>query len=481
MSIQSIKNKTTRTRVLPWLFLISICFLTVALYNASFTNFFFQDDFFNLTLALKQSPLDAINIFKKPILDFYFYRPLSTQVFWRAGFSLFGWNVFGYHLVTFLFFLLNILLVYLFTAGLSKNKKIALLTAFFYGLSATHFYRLFFLSQFQEILLGTFIFSSLIFYLRTNSLVVLTFILALMTKETAVVLPAALLGLDFLLHRKIQRKLWLLVLVDVLYLLIRFKFFGFAQGEVYHYNFSPKAVLNNFFWYSIWSLGLPEHYSSIKLFVRPTLLNLKLVTGFGAWGNRILVSLIFFVTFIGLVLKFHFRKIITRKEFWLALGIFGIFLLPVAFYPFHKFAYSLTVPLLGTSLFLAVIFRNLSGKALGMVVLTYLFITLTALEYNKEQHWATGKAQTGQKVFAYFRENFPYGVDQAVYFRNYSDPFCKMRFLKKSSEVSYGIGGSDGLRLLYHRDDLPVYFEDFDNYVHFTPDMLVLDSRQFVR
>lgn len=465
--------------------LISIFLGVTFFYLASFNNFFFQDDFFNIKLSQSQTIIDAFNIFKKPILGFDFYRPFSTQLFWKAGWGWFGLNPFGYHVIAFAFFLLSIYLAYKLAKEIFSDERVALFTSFFYAFAASHFYRLFFLSQFQEISLAVFTFATLYLFYKKSNWAPILFIGSLTNKETAVMIVPFML-LVILLDRKDRQKYLRLFYyclgILALYLFARFFYFGFAGGSSYTYDFGIHSTLNNIFWYVLWSIGMPEAFVNVKFFHFPTILNPKLFTSFNVFGNLVLASFgLFMLTLILPVVK-YLKKI--EKKILIPIALFLLFILPVAFYPFHKFPYSLAVPVFGISIFLGYISSKLNKKALLLVFASYLLLSINAYQFNLSNHWAVRKAYSAEKVFLFFRENYPKKIVHSnIYFRNTILPMCPdlKDYPRFSLEVSYGIGDKDGLRLLYKDDKLPVYFEDTDNYRHLNKNSLVIDSRSFVR
>lgn len=430
------------------------------------------------------------------MLDFYFYRPLTTQAFWALGQRFFGWNPLGYHLITYLLFAANIVLVYKLAELLTKKREVVWLATFLYAFSSTHFYRLFFLSQFQEIGLATFVLLTVILYIRKSWLAVPSFVLALMSKETAIIVPAVLWVYDWLVRGRVQRnKLLSYWLLSIGYVLVRLFFFGFASGGTYAYVLSPKAVLNNYFWYGLWSLGIPESFVNLKIFLVTQVndlgqfrvfhfINPDLFTAFGIWGGPIVLVFSLFLLTIFLAVKRQDVRGLLRRESLFALLFFFLFLLPVAFFPFHKFAYSLTLPLFGVTFALAWLLAAFPKRALFLGVAFYLLLSFFTTQYNLSHHWATGKAYTAKTAFAYFSGGYPdISGYKNIYFQNDDRNYCSPRKPEPnlSQEVAYGIGGEEGLKLLYNKPELGVYFWDFDKYGHLYADSLVLDARLFLR
>lgn len=483
------------TKVRPIIFLLAIFVAATIFFRQSFGNFFFQDDFFNIRLSLSQGLFDAFNIFKKPILDFNFYRPLTTQLFWSTLYQAFFFNPLPYHLVVHFFYLANIALVYYLTTLINPKKTIALLTAFLYAFSSTHFYRLFFLSQFQEVALATFVLLTVIFYLRDSRWSIVFLLLSLACKETAVVVPLVLVFHDYLFSGKVKRKISPLAVIVLVYFVVRKMFFGFASGGAYDFNWHPKSVLNNLSWYSLWALGLPESFVNLKIFfvskfdevgkfISFSVINPDFFTSFGSFGGPILLSFGFFLLTLLLGLTKNLIRQVFRKDLIWALAFFLIFLFPVAFFPFHKFAYSLTLPIFGLSFILAkfVAGQNLRFQVFG--IFFYLLLSFLTLQYNLKEHWATGKAYTAKTAFAYFQEKYPdVGIFRNIYFQNDDRIFCSPDKPPKdlSTEAAYGLGGVEGLRLLYNNPKLGVFYYDWDHYENFYADSLVLDSRLFLR
>lgn len=457
-------------------------FLTL-IYSRSFSNFFFQDDYFNLQIGRANGWWEPFNLFKQAGDDFYFYRPLTTQLFWKAAEKLFGFEPFGYHVINFLVFLVNIVLVYIFFNILERrSSKFAFVATLFYAISGSHFYRLFFLSQFQEQLLTFMTLLTIILFLHGRWMYLITFVLSLMCKETAIMIPIFLLTICLYFRLNINKKLCASFLIAGLYFYLRLKYFGFATGEDYKFIFQIWTTLNNLSWYFLWSLGLPEHYSSLNIFDEKTLINLKLFFGFGEWGMRILISTFFFVLFIliGIV-----QNIKEYKRITLGVIIFLLFIFPVAFFPFHKFAYSLTLPLIGVSYILGVIFYRFPRKQLMAIVFTFYALNFFSLQYNLSEHWSTGKSHSARKIFKYLKMRFPNGVEKwrNVYFVNNNYLVCNLEKsqIEYSKEAAYGIGGVDGIRLFYNDPKIQTYFVDTDHYKNLYYDSLILDSRLFIR
>lgn len=468
-----------------WPLLIAVL---IVVHKPSFNNYFFGDDFYNLKLIQGKKffqVLSTFNIFTKSPEDFPFYRPLTTQLFWWLGFKFFKLDPFGYHLFTFSFFLLSLLLVFILTKLLTQNQKISFLTVFFYAFSASHFYRLYFLSQFQEIGLTVFYLLTVIFYLKFNQnqklvfrlFSLFCFVLSLTSKESAITLPLAL----FLVYLFKQEKLGFnsfkgaffsilpFFYLGFVYFFLRLFFFGFAKGGAYQFVFHPKAIANSFIWYFLWSLGVPEDFVNLSLRDPTTFINLKFFSAFGELGAATLsfLAVFFFNLSLGVrvFVKTFLKKKLKTKRFNLFIFAclwFILSLTPVLFFPFHKFTYSTTLSLLGVSLLLALFAEKIfsfSRFYFLTLIFSFLLVSDISHKYAYTSHWSVKRAKQAQKIIAYFQKRFP-SIDKrkTYYFHDTSCFYCCQDVAPWSREIAYTLSDGRGLEV-YYQKDLKIYFQ----------------------
>jgi 4-amino-4-deoxy-L-arabinose transferase-like glycosyltransferase len=392
--------------------------------------FFTNDDFFFLKIAQAKSLGDFLNFFnliKRPD-GFGMYRPLTTQVFYFLG----GKNPLAMHIISFIFFFGIIYLVYKLALELFKNEKVALISAFLYGVSATHFGNLYYLATFQELGMTFFVLLSCLSFLKNKNLLsFIFFILAIMSKETAVITPLLLLLIYFFQknsRRKAPsfRKLLLCLVPFVIcifaYLLIRFRWYGFPSGDSYVWNFSIIKAINTSFWYLLWSLNIPE---SLIDFVGPGLkINANL---FLYWGKEIIPILLLFCTQGILLAVVLVRALLekTKKEIEdrdlvsvFCISWFLISLLPVAFLPLHKFTFYLTLPLIG--LVFRISYLLVTSKANNIFIILFLVVwtatSILTLRFTVETNWITQEEIISKKVFDYFELNKSKYVGKQIVF-----------------------------------------------------------------
>jgi len=210
------------------------------------------------------------------------------------------------------------------------------------------------LSAFQEIAMVVFVLLSILSYLKKPStkntlIALLFFILALASKETAVVLPFILLILDWLRGKIKIKRILPFIIVLLPYLCFRFSYFGSVKGESYIWDFSPKRAANTLFWYALWSFGAPEllvDYVSSGFRILP-----RFYTDFPFWSSAILLTTS--LTLLSFLIMFVKNIKAIDKKFLFTLGVFGLGLVPVLFLPWHKFTLELTLPMVGFSMMLA--------------------------------------------------------------------------------------------------------------------------------
>jgi hypothetical protein len=343
-----------------------ILLVTLVMFFPSLFTFYTNDDFFHLRLANVSSLGAFINFFNllKSPEGWGLYRPLTTQVFYFLAVKLFNLNPIPLHIISFITLFVIIYLVGELTILLTGNRKVALLAAFLYATSATHFGHLYFLGTYQELGMALFFTVAILTYFKNKKVLALVFfILALMSKETALVLPFILVLIQWFLKKKFNY-FWLpYFVIGGVYLFLRFRYYGFASGDSYVWNFAPLKAVNTLGWYGLWSFNIPE---TVVDFIGPGLhLNPNLLK---YWAKEIIPIVILFVVQMLIVFGSIVRsakKLIIFSFFW-----FVITLGPVLFLPIHKFTYYLTLPLIGVVIVIANIF--ISAKIYKSVMVLFI-------------------------------------------------------------------------------------------------------------
>ena len=408
---------------LQWFAIFLIAFV---MFYPSLFGFFTNDEFFLLKIAKVSSFHDFLNFFNlvKDTVGIGAYRPLTLRVYYFLSVEFFHLNPFPLHIISFLAFFLDIFLVGLLTKLLTKSNKIALLSSFLYTTSVTHFGHLYYTGGFQELFVALMFLGSLILFIkyeidvsekhsvRKLILSFILFILALMSKETAVVLPFILVLIHFYLtltkRIKVSIKALILSIIPYIailgiYLFLHFRYFGLVAGDSYVWNFSPLKALNTLSWYGLWSLNIPE---MLVDFVGPGIhLNPNLLK---YWSGEIIPIFILFIAQVALAVYAFIRTKFSKETFRMLLFAvlwFVITLAPVLFLPVHKFTFYLVLPLFGTVIFLSYLMSSQKRAVRVLFCVIWLAISLVSLHLSVETNWITQGQTVAYKVYQYFKTN----------------------------------------------------------------------------
>ena len=432
--------------------------LPIILFSPSLAIFFSSDDWFHLRVSAITHLSEFSNFFSfiRNPQSIAFYRPLTTQVFFFAFQKLFGVNPTPFHIFVLTCFAFSLYLIFRLSKKLQKTNEKALICTILYGFSVSNFTRLYFLSAFQEV--GLVIFSLLCIesYLDNRKYrPIIFFVLALLSKETAVVTPLILFVLDWAKKKIEIRKLTPYLLVLFPYLYLRLFVFGVVSGETYVWNPSPLKAANTLIWYILWSVGAPELLVDyIGNGFRPIA---RFFSDFPGWWPIILGLLVLNLTFLG----YLFAKKLGRfnRRFASFIVLFIISLLPVLFLPQHKFTLELGLPLVWFCFAVARLLPE-KGKILAFFLVAYLTLNLSMNHLTYARHYSVGRGVVSKKVFEYFSKNYS-TRPQNSYFEFINDTRVYTKEWGSSRQIANSVGGSELFRVLYRDQNYNVYYEDF--------------------
>src|SRR6478735_8553476 len=321
-------RKPTRDRSfslwLPGVLVITgICLFPML--NNGFTNW--DDDVYVINNLIIKAP-DWGAIFTSP--SAYNYHPL-TMLTLAFNYAISGMDPFSYHLVNWLLHILNTALVFLFIYKISGRKIfVAAFTSLIFGIHPIHIESVAWISERKDVLYSCFFLLALLQYwhfLETGKrpkflYCFIFFILSLLSKPAAIILPFVLLLLDYWHARSFTWKVWAekipflifsllfgfitikvqsaeaIVGLDIYPLWTRF-FFACYTIMIYTARFFVPYPLSAFHPYpSADSLGLPILLSPIFMIALLILLWLK------RKDKLIVFSLLFFIVNLLLVVQF---------------------------------------------------------------------------------------------------------------------------------------------------------------------------------
>jgi hypothetical protein len=269
---------------------------------------------------------------------------------------------------------------------------------------------------FQELFLTMLFLGSVIFFIKyemgsVKSIITsfILFVLAIMSKETAVVIPFMIILTHFFLRlskrtkfsfKKLVVSLIPYFAVLAIYLVFHFGYFGTISGDSYVWDFSPGRAVNTLGWYSLWSMNLPEMLND---FVGPGFhLNPNLLK---YWSGEIIPIFILFALQMCIALYVFFRSKIRDSKFLILFGIlwFIATISPVLFLPVHKFTYYLTLPLVGIVLLLSCLIQDSRFKILFCIF--WIVTSVLSLRLTLKTNWITQGVDISERVYKYFSIN----------------------------------------------------------------------------
>ena len=262
-----------------WLILLIIVALTaVAYWPVSRGQFLSMDDYeqvINNSNVIAFSANGLGKVFTS--LNVGMYEPLTT-LFYILIYKLFGLSSVAFHLAGLFLHLLNVVLVFCLGWLLYKKKFIALAGASLFALWPTQVEAVAWISAQSTLMASLFILLTLICFLlydeqgRRKFLfgVYVFFILALLSKSTAVIIPVLLALLiyqqDKATWRQAWRRLWPLFLISLIFgvlTIIGRKLDGFFLDEAYGFLIQTALLANSLFSQAkllVWPINLSCFY-----------------------------------------------------------------------------------------------------------------------------------------------------------------------------------------------------------------------------
>ncbi|RJQ51128.1 MAG: hypothetical protein C4526_10730 [Nitrospiraceae bacterium] len=189
-----------------------VSILVLAVFYPVIDSFFVTDD---MRLIYISSPISS-----QGLPDFFsssggwfagFYRPLIRTAFF-IDYSLYGLDPAGYHVTNLLFHIASAVMVFYFTRILTGSEKTGAFASFIFAVQPLHTEAVSWISGRGDVMFTFFYVAALLGYLKFISgedgkksylvLSVVCFILSLLSKESAVTLPAMLILTEWLYNRR---------------------------------------------------------------------------------------------------------------------------------------------------------------------------------------------------------------------------------------------------------------------------------------
>ena len=453
-----------------------ILIIDLILFFPGVFTYFHQDDFIHFSYSQTLTQVfSAFNIFHQG--NFPFYRPIPTQLYFYAGKLLFGFNPLGYHIVNFVVFSCNIFLVHKLVLEFTKKKEIAIIATFFYGLNSTHFAPLYSPAYVHELFYVLFGLNSVLNYyywlkskvIKRYLLSLIFFVLAMMTKETAVVIPGIIMLLNLFMDIKPLsgwlKKYSAFILITIIYLSGHFLFYGIANSSSYTLIFG-KANINILIWYFLWALSTPNiliDYFGPGFKMSSVFFAITKING--------LIYIVLFPVFLSVLFTIILRgykniqpsakKIILFGISWFIIG-----LIPLLIFPLHRLATEQAFSLTGLSLALGIMLyqihhSSINGKRLFFLLLGIYFVIATnSILIARYTHWIVRSAAIAKNTLSYFQKKNPEIPNNQVI--NFINGTVKIPQWGSSRQIYYALGNGYGLKMILNKPLLEIYFEDIN-------------------
>jgi tetratricopeptide (TPR) repeat protein len=322
-NLEPAKDRAFLLWLLGVLAITGLCLIPML--NNGFTNW--DDDVYVTSNSIIKVP-DWQAIFTRP--SAYNYHPL-TMLTLAFNYAISGMDPFSYHLVNWLLHILNTSLVFLFIYKISGRRIfVAAFTSLIFGIHPMHVESVAWVSERKDVLYTCFFLPALLQYWnflesakRSKLLYCFTFfILSLLSKPAAIILPFVLLLLDYWHGRSFTWKVWAekipFLIFSLLFGFITIKvqsaeaivgfdtyplwtrfFFACYTIMIYTTKFIVPYPLSAFHPYpSVDSLGLPVLLSPVFMIAIMILLWLK------RKDKLVVFSVLFFIVNLLLVMQF---------------------------------------------------------------------------------------------------------------------------------------------------------------------------------
>jgi len=388
---------TKKFRFLSFLFYF---FLTAFLYFSVVNSFFVSDDF-DWVRRAQITPATFENYFLKNTdntIGGGVYRPLTSLSF-LIDYKIWGTNSFGYHLTNLFLFYFSAIFIFWLVFLLSQNKWAAFLSGLVFLVLPNHAEAVSWISGRGDVLTVFFYLAALIsyiyfrirdrWYFLAGSLI--SFFLALLSKEMAITLPAVIIVYELFWHWPKIKPNWLTLLKQFYPLFL----FAAVLSLYFYLRFINTKIFVGF--YAAHELGIDiKHY--VKTFF------VTFFSNFSEAGDRhAAVSLLFnkwWIFFPVILIFISSGYWIIKKWREAKLLAFGALFFVIATLPILPLSYAMNIsegdrfaylPSVGIAIFAGLAFyffiRYSRLKILPPVLVAIIIIYLGSSLFLKNSYW----------------------------------------------------------------------------------------------
>jgi len=456
--------------------LIIIGLAGIAVYINSLINNFVWDDVF---IIINNDFIKGVKLIKEIFLKPTFYFAYSDYVYYRPlqslsnmlDYHIWGLNPFGFHLTNLLLHICAAILVYFFINILCGDREVSFFTGLLFTVHPINTSVVNYITSRADILLTIFTVSSAIFFLKAKSskayiLSLICFILALLSKETAVIFPLCLIFVRVMhaqirheaVGSKISRDLfWYIsfVIAVILYFLLRVEVIGVGANMLV-----PSET--GFFSFLLTFSRITLNY--LKLIYLPFNLHMLRNVDIVVLRGDFAVLYIIFAVLVILALMATYRL---NKIVFFSLGFFLLWLIPVGFIalksPEYYFQHKaimeehwLYLPSIGIFLGTVYIIKRFVKNAGGLFykgTLAAFIISLSIITLAENKYWKNN--------YTLFSHTLKYVDNSITFYRNLGRVYLSRQEMNKSIDMykkALGIKQDKKQRLVLYKDLAYAYF-----------------------
>jgi tetratricopeptide (TPR) repeat protein len=319
------------------------------------------------------------------------YRPLQ-MVTYMIDYSIWGLNAKGYHLTNTVLHILVALTIYFFINIVFGDRLLSLFTSMLFVANPLHTNAVSYISGRADSLSTLLMFICFIFYIkliqRKNTgiyiVMLLSYVLALLSRENTLILPAFLLLYHYTFKKKIKMPNFVSILsISFVYILVRTVLLASSLSNITY----PTTLLER----------IPGFFAAITNYIMLLVLPFNLHANYGtklfSLGDPRVISGIFVAIFL---LVYAFRKRGVNILVFFAICWFFIALLPQSnLYPINAYMaeHWLYLPSIGffltlskglSSLYKSKRFKNFALFIIIILLAFYLYLTIKQNKYWQE-------------------------------------------------------------------------------------------------
>lgn len=322
-----------------------------------------------------------------------FYRPLQALTY-MIDYSFWRLNPIGYHFTNICLHVFVALSIYWLICLIFANQNLAFITGLLFLMHPVHTQTVTYIASRADLLVALFALLSINFYIKqlfsrspaNFVLILFSYILAIFSKEYALVVPAILIMYSFIFKKKIILKEFLSILsISFIYVLLRLTIlrFGIPPGEIIVTTLYQR--LSGFF------IAITEY---LRLLFLPFDLHMEYV--FRPFSFMEPKAILGFAALLAVSI-YVFRKKRTNKLISFSILWFFITLLPYSnIYPINAYMSEHWLYLASIGFFLILaqvitrIFEIRKARWVSILLVVFIIVFYASLTIKQNNHWKDG-------------------------------------------------------------------------------------------